>query len=429
MADKNQPPWQNGSEIDADGDAPTESRRFGEGRRRLPLAAFVVLLALIGVGVYVAWPAIQDSVQSPPLERVAENTAKIDSAPVPLPPVAEPPASAPPAEPSATMQALIAQVAVLETALAERAEIPPPEPAAEPNLTPLTDALSEAMARVEALEQALAEAQSPARERPQAVAAGPRTATSADDFRTLERLDTLEDKLNASTAQGTSVTRRELESLRAGQTALQEQLAATRQLIESFDQREAGDGRTMMLILSHSRLTRAAATAQPFAREVEAFRAAVQSEGGSNLALENAIRDLAVHALQGAPTTAALAAGFDDMALGVVHADAAAEDQGWVDATIGRLRRIVTVRRVGGEIAADSLEGRLSAVHAALQSGELASAISVAEALPAKARSGAENWLQGARARRAVESALAVLDTEISERVAARWSSAESANQ
>ena len=57
MADKNQPPWQNGSEIDADGDAPTESRRFGEGRRRLPLAAFVVLLALIGEAAigYPAW--------------------------------------------------------------------------------------------------------------------------------------------------------------------------------------------------------------------------------------------------------------------------------------------------------------------------------------------------------------------------------------
>ena len=147
------------------------------------------------------------------------------------------------------------------------------------------------------------------------------------------------------------------------------------------------------------------------------------------MALENAIRDLAAHALQGAPTTAGLAAGFDDMALAVVHADAEAEDQGWVDATIGRLRRIVTVRRVGGDIAADSLEGRLSTLHEALQSGELGNAISVAEALPAKARGGAENWLQGARARLAVETALSELDTEISERVATRWSSTESANQ
>ncbi len=327
------------------------------------------------------------------------------------------------------MQALTAQVAALEQALAERAAIPPPEPAAAPDLTPLTEALSEAMARVEALEQALAEAQSSARERPVSAASAPRAAPPADDFRTLERLDALEDKLNASTARDTSIESAEIEGLRADQAALQEQLAATRQLIESFDQREAGDGRTMVLILSHSRLTRAAATAQPFAREVEAFRAAVQSEGGSNLALENAIEGLAAHALQGAPTTAGLAAGFDDMALGVVHADAEAEDQGWVDATIGRLRRIVTVRRVGGEIAADSLEGRLSTLHGALQAGELASAIAVTESLPAKARRGAEDWLRGARARLAVESALGVLDAEISDRVAARWRGAESAGQ
>jgi hypothetical protein len=236
----------------------------------------------------------------------------------------------------------------------------------------------------------------------------------------------LEDALRARTPNESFVERGELESLRSDQAALQEQLAATRELINSFGKREAGDGRTMALILSLTRLSRAAATSQPFAREVEALRDAVQSEGAANLALESAIRDLAAHALDGAPTAAGLGATFDDMALAVIRADGDAEDQGWVDATISRLRRIVTVRRVGGEIVADSLEGRLSALHGALNAGELATAISLAEALPAKARSGAESWLEGARARLAVETALGVLDEEISDRVAARWSGAES---
>jgi len=83
------------------------------------------------------------------------------------------------------------------------------------------------------------------------------------------------------------------------------------------------------------------------------------------------------------------------------------------------------VRRVGGDIAADSLEGRLSALHHALANGDLVNAIALAEALPIKARSGAKDWLRGARARLAVERVLGVLDAELSARVAARWTAEE----
>ncbi len=426
MADNNKPPWQDGSEIDGDGEAPAESRR----RRRLPLAAPVVLLALIGVGIYFAWPAIQDSINSPALNGAVvakgETATDAESAPVPIQAEIKVPTPAPEPEPSAALLALSAQVTALEKALAERDNQPVPVPVPAPDLTPLTDALTEAMARVEALEKRLAKAQAEAAARRRTVASQSGTAAPTADFDTMDRLDALEDALRARTPNESFVERGELESLRSDQAALQEQLAATRELINSFGKREAGDGRTMALILSLTRLSRAAATSQPFAREVEALRAAVQSEGAANLALESAIRDLAAHALDGAPTAAGLGATFDDMALAVIRADGDAEDQGWVDATISRLRRIVTVRRVGGEIVADSLEGRLSALHGALNAGELATAISLAEALPAKARSGAESWLEGARARLAVETALGVLDEEISDRVAARWSGAES---
>ena len=430
MADNNKPPWQDASEFDGDGEAPTESRRLGEGRRRLPLAALVVLLVLIGGGIYFAWPAIQDSINSPALDGAVvakvETAAEVEIAPVPVPADIEAPTPAPEPEPSAALLALSAQVTALEKALAERDSQAAPEPPPAPDLTPLSDALTEAMARVDALEQRLAEAQAEAAARRRTAAFQSGTAAPTADFDTMERLDALEDALNTRTATESFVEHSELESLRAGQAALQEQLAATRELINSLGKREAGDGRTMALILSLTRLSRATATSQPFAREVEALRAAIQSEGPANLSIESAIRDLSAHALNGAPTAAGLSATFDDMALAVIRADGDADDQGWIDATIGRLRRIVTVRRVGGEIVADSLEGRLSALHGALNAGELATAISLAEALPAKARSGAESWLEGARARLAVETALGVLDEEISDRVAARWSGAES---
>ena len=415
--DKKEPPAEDGFERMAEGEARAETRRFGETRRRLPLAALGVLLALIGIGIYVAWPSILDSVQSTAPEEVATAA---EPEPVQVTELEPPPAAieapAPPPEPSPALIALTAQVAALERALAERDAAPAPPP---PDLTPVADA----MARLEHMEQRLNEAPPAAVPRFSAPSTSESdTAAAALDFQTLKRLDAVERALSALDA-GTADA--DFDALRAGQAALGEQVAALRRLNETAGEREAASGRTMMLVLSFTRLTRAAAVDAPFAREVDAFSAAVGSEGAGGLALENAIRELSAHALGGTPTTAQLAAGFDDVALAVIHADAEAEDQGWVDATIGRLRRIVTVRRVGGDIAADSLEGRLSALYRALAGGDLAQAISLAEALPAKARGGAEEWLQGARARLAVERALGTLDAEILARVAARWQAGE----
>ena len=415
--DKKEPPAEDGFERMAEGEARAETRRFGETRRRLPLAALGVLLALIGIGIYVAWPSILDSVQSTAPEEVATAAAP---EPVQVTELEPPPAAieapAPPPEPSPALIALTAQVAALERALAERDAAPAPPP---PDLTPVADA----MARLEHMEQRLNEA--PPAAVPQFSAPSTSesdTAAAALDFQTLKRLDAVESALSALDA---STADADFDALRAGQAALGEQVAALRRLNETAGEREAASGRTMMLVLSFSRLTRAAAVDAPFAREVDAFSAAVGSEGTGGLALENAIRELSAPALGGTPTPAQLAAGFDDVALAVIHAAAEAEDQGWVDSSIGRLRRIVTVRRVGGDITADSLEGRLRALYRALAGGDLAQAISLAEALPAKARGGAEEWLQGARARLAEERALGTLDVEISARVAARWQAGE----
>ncbi len=447
MADKKEPPEEGGTEdnrLDSAPDetrrptpdkaprkAPDETRRFGDSRRRLPLAALAVLLALIGIGVYVAWPDIQDSLRPSPSPAVAEAESvpvaeppavaepepEIEPIPAveaePAPAIEESPATPP--EPSPALLALAEQVAALQRALAERDAAPPPAPPPAPNLTPIHDA----MARLEELEKRLNEVPPPQAASDEASA----VAAPAMDLQARQRLNAVERTLALA-----ELDRRggEFDALRAAQAKLRDRVAALSQSLAAVGGREAEGERVMVLVLALSRLSRATATAPPFGREMEAFSAAAQAGGATGLAFDNAMRELAAHALAGAPTLARLTAAYDDVALAVIQADADAEDQGWVDATIGRLRRIVTLRRVGGDIAADSLEGRLSALHRALAGGDLGAAIALAEALPAKARSGAEDWLRGARARLAVERALAVLDGEISARVAARWAPRES---
>lgn len=438
MADKKEPPEEGGTEDNRLDSAPDETRRFGDSRRRLPLAALAVLLALIGIGVYVAWPDIQDSLRPSPSPAVAEAESvpvaeppavaepepEIEPIPAveaePAPAIEESPATPP--EPSPALLALAEQVAALQRALAERDAALPPAPPPAPNLTPIHDA----MARLEELEKRLNEVPPPQAASDEATPASDEAsavAVPAMDLQARQRLNAVERTLALA-----ELDRRggEFDALRAAQAKLRDRVAALSQSLAAVGGREAEGERVMVLVLALSRLSRATATAAPFGREMEAFSAAAQAGGATGLAFDNAMRELAAHALAGAPTLARLTAAYDDVALAVIQADADAEDQGWVDATIGRLRRIVTLRRVGGDIAADSLEGRLSALHRALAGGDLGAAIVLAEALPAKARSGAEDWLRGARARLAVERALAVLDGEISARVAARWAPRES---
>ena len=425
MADKNkrdkkQPRGEDTAEQITVDETPSETRRFGDSRRRLPLAALVVLLALVGVGIYFAWPSIQDRVETAPPE---EPTASTEPEPV----AASEPAPAAPPEPSPALMALEEQVAALENALAEQSAalkhaeaaltaaataLPP-----EPDLAPVADA----MARLEDMEKRLSDSQAAAQATVAAAAANREESVSATaiDFQTLERLDALERGLATI---DTGADAAEIDALRAKLAELGDEIATLRQSSEAMDLRDVESGRTMMMVLSYTRLSRAAAGPAPFAREAEAFSAAARAKGEPGIAFDNAMAQLAAHALGGASTHAELAGRFDDVALAVVQADAEAEDQGWVDATIGRLRRIVTVRRVGGDIAADSLEGRLSALHQALSAGDLAGAVTLADALPAKSRRGAEDWLRDARARLAVEQALGLLEGEMAKRVAARWS-------
>jgi uroporphyrinogen-III synthase len=451
MADKNKrnkakPPREARGEKAAAEEARGEARLLADPRRRLPLAAFALLLLLIAVGVYFAWPEIQGGIDNAPRETVVA-TAEPEHEPAPVPesaPEAAPepesalepapeadPEPAPAAAPDAALVALSEQVAALERALAEQAAAlesaqaelaARPAEAAEvpqPDFAPL----EAAMTRLADMETRLGEAQSAAEAAIAAAAAsGTEIAAGATDFRTIERLDDMEAALAELKAGGAAV---DIDALRAAQESLRDEIAALRQSFESAGRREAESGRTMLLVLSHSALMRAAAGPEPFTREIEAFRAAVRAEGAPGIALEKAIAQLADHALSGTPTLSQLAAGFDDAALAVVRADADAEDQDWVDATIGRLRNIVTVRRVSGDVAADSLEGRLAALHRALAGGDLAAAIALGEALPAKARHGAEEWLTRARARLAVETALSQLDSELAARVAARWMAEE----
>lgn len=167
---------------------------------------------------------------------------------------------------------------------------------------------------------------------------------------------------------------------------------------------EAASGQTQStaFVLASGQLEAALDSGQPYASEL----GAVRRLAGGDAELPALLAALEEHADEGIASMAELRIRFDDTALAV--AQAAQSDVGgdWMDRAWARLRSLVTVRPVGGDVAGDSPEARLARAEARLNEGDLASAVAELEVLEGAAAEAAAPWLAGARARVAADRAI-----------------------
>ena len=403
-------------------------------RRGLPLsAAGVLIAALVGVGLYAAWPAIgpetgdagsaRDAASAKPNgngappERATRTAAPEDAAPAAFPepgrassagPERGDSVSAPPPReagaPGMTGPAAADEPADIPAgATGSRRVASDPVAPAETEAGPLApDGLGTVRARLEALEARTAEA-----------------ASADGTARNLERrLRALEnDPARARLGPALAAW--------AGQrAALEARLAeVTTRLtrIEAEAARQAGaDGRLVALVLATGELTAALGTSRRFAPALDTLRG-IAGEDGEDSDIEAALARLAPLAAAGVPTLDGLAARFPETANAVMRAALAVEDADWIDDTVTRLRQLVTIRRTGGAVDPTSLDGRLAAAETALAGGDLARAIAIVEELGPEAARGAGDWLRDARARREADAALTDLVEAVNARIGARW--------
>jgi hypothetical protein len=136
----------------------------------------------------------------------------------------------------------------------------------------------------------------------------------------------------------------------------------------------------------------------------------VRSLAGDSAALKPVLDTLARHASSGAPDMAALRARFRTMARDIIAAANGATGTGWVDHTLQRLSRLVTIRRTGEAAAAgDDVDGLVARAELALDAGDLAGAAAALARLSGAPAKAADQWLTGARARLAIEDGIARL--------------------
>ena len=163
--------------------------------------------------------------------------------------------------------------------------------------------------------------------------------------------------------------------------------------------------------LMHTLLTLAGRveSGRPFAEALAAVRRQVaQMPEAARIGAEAAFAALAPHADAGVATRTALTRRFEAVAAAIQRAEPSPLDAGFFERLRRRLASIVVVRpKTPG--AGDTPAARLARSEAALEAGELATAVTELEALPAAMRQEAGDWLADARTRLEAERALRAL--------------------
>ena len=153
--------------------------------------------------------------------------------------------------------------------------------------------------------------------------------------------------------------------------------------------------------LASALLAEAADSSRPFDRELAALERVLPLSPDAA-----ALRRLAQ---SGAPTKAALAAGFDDAA---ARASVAARDPGeragFFDRLGYALANIVTVRRVGS-LKGDMPDAVLARAERLVDDGDIDGALTTLNALPPKANAALADWRIGAERRAAIDRRVAAI--------------------
>jgi uroporphyrinogen-III synthase len=214
------------------------------------------------------------------------------------------------------------------------------------------------------------------------------------------RLDSLEAALADKPEAVEPAVGEEIAAVRAAVVALESEVAALAARLNQIDTGGATGAATLLLAVGQ---LRAAVDAGPFADELAAV-AALAGESGEIATL---LDPLAAAAETGTVSLETLRARFDRAAVAVLRADAAPAEGGWLDHALAEVKGLVTVRRVGADIAGDGADAVLARAEARLADGDVAGAVALVESLTTAAAAG--DWLADARAHAEARAALDAL--------------------
>ncbi len=185
------------------------------------------------------------------------------------------------------------------------------------------------------------------------------------------------------------------------------------------------------LILSVGQLQAAASSSAPFNRELAALKAVRSRFFSADFTLSSTLESLSTPAAQGVLTIDELRDSFPALASAALEAERiagpdGAENSSLLDRGWARLKGLVTIRRVGADVAGDTTEAHLARAEALLQKGDLSNALSETQAIEGPAAGPLAAWQVDAEARLSTDQAMETISAAALAQVTGAGPGAES---
>jgi len=165
------------------------------------------------------------------------------------------------------------------------------------------------------------------------------------------------------------------------------------------EQKAVSAARASALIGIAARLSAAVESGLPFATDLALLTPLAQ--GDAKLTESSAA--LQTYAQNGVASRPALVAEFPAVAKAALADDLA--DDSFGERLLGKVRGLVSLRRVGNDVEGDGTEAKLARAEAALEAGDLAKAVALVKTLPAPTARATAGWLSRAQAHLAAKQA------------------------
>lgn len=186
----------------------------------------------------------------------------------------------------------------------------------------------------------------------------------------------------------------------------------TRMLTEAVDKargeatiRSAGEQKAMStarasaIIGIAARLSAAVGSGLPFATDLALLTPLAQGDAK----LSESTNVLQAYAQTGVASRPALVTEFPAVAKAALADDLA--DDSFGERLLGKVRGLISLRRVGNDVEGDGTEAKLARAEAALEAGDLAKAVALVKSLPPQTAKATAGWLSRAEAHLAAKQA------------------------
>jgi uncharacterized coiled-coil protein SlyX len=166
------------------------------------------------------------------------------------------------------------------------------------------------------------------------------------------------------------------------------------------EKKALGAARASAVVGVAARLSSAIESGLPFAQELGLL--APLTQGDAKLGEITAA--LQPYAQAGVPSRASLAASFPAVAKAALADDLA--DDSFGERVLGKIKSIVSLRRVGADVPGDAVEAKLARAEAALDAGDVAKAVDLVKSMPPQTSKATSAWLARAEAHLAAKRAV-----------------------